>query len=249
MRSGFSGGSTGGEQGKAESGGIIRAFDGIGDAAKADRYADTSGCAEGGFDIDVEVAHFSTATDKDDTLRKFFGVAGELDFIGDTSKDFVETVADDAIDVAAFEGEFIATLFDDDFFVVIFEQTGDKAALDVLSDFGRDLKKDSEVVGDVVSADRNNTDILKIAIFIDGDTGSSITKVDDGDAIFTLFFGQDGSARGHNARDELFGGDATTVKRFFEIDCGRHKGGDDIGAHLKKEAGHTERVFDAALAV
>ena len=60
----------------------------------------------------------------------------------DAGEDFVETIADDAVDLFASEGKFFATFFDDDFLVVILEGAGDEAAFDVLGDVGVDLEKE-----------------------------------------------------------------------------------------------------------
>ncbi len=144
----------------------------------------------------------------------------------------------------AVKGDFFAVGFDDDVFFAG-EAAGDVAFFDFFGDGGAGFEADGEVVGDVDGASRDDTDVLKVAFFEDGDGSSGGAEVDDGDTVFFLTFVEDSAGAGDNRGNEALGGDFGAFEGFAEVVTVGLEGGDDVGAHFEASTCHAERVADS----
>ena len=91
-----------------------------------------------------------------------------LKLLADFGKDFIEAGLFDFLNLLTFKSAFtVLPYFDSDGFFGI-EVTGDEAGFDFFGELRVDSEDNGEVVRDIVGAGRDNTDILEITFFING---------------------------------------------------------------------------------
>ena len=179
--------------------------------------------------------------------------AGRVDFPGDQPKNLLHAQGHDAPQVFEVDGALRQTMLVRErnglALHAVVHQCGAVFDLELFGETQGNFQSVSQIVRDVVAADRQQAGVLDDAIRADDVFGRAAADVNDQSAQFLLLVAQQRQRRGQSVENDVFDLQLQTFNRSNRVLQPVEIAVDHMHVHIHFRTEHADRILNAALAI